>query len=1237
MRTNPSTPISAAIPKIPSATPRDIPAVPKIAVSQNEPECLQFTEDSPESLQPKKLSSNSKPLNKIAKAAKIVAGKRINQHTHRPLQTQKRLPAFSGKPSDPEETEIRMIGGAPFVRWASQPGVEITRLDARRLASYTDHYTKSSDTTDFEALNKIPESDIKTFMTQKLDDVSSLESRLPARFHPFIKDYQAKLQISAITEEDFDISMKGKEPLSMEDIKKKLPKEYHDFVDVFLPQEADELPPHRPFDHKIELKPGTEPPYQRGRPMSPRELDVVKKYLDEHLTKGFIRPSTSSAAAPVLLAKKPGGGIRVCVDYRGLNAVTAKNRYPIPLIRETLDLLCHAKYYTKLDVIAAFNRLRITEGDEWKTAFLTRYGLYEYLVMPFGLQNAPAAFQHFVNSVLHKFLDKFASAYLDDIIIYSKSKKEHRGHVRQVLEALQKAGLQLDIRKCDFGVQEIKYLGLIITTNGIKMDPKKVETIVNWNDPPNVKDLQSFLGFANFYRRFIKDFSKIAHPLTTLTRKDQEYKFDDLCKTAFQKLKEAFTMAPVLAYFVHGRKTVVETDASNWASGGVLSQYDENGVLHPVAYFSGKHTPQECNYEIYDKELLAIIKTLEEWRPELEGTEEQFDVITDHKNLQHFMTTKLLNQRQIRWSEFLSRFNFRIVYRPGVQGGKPDALTRRASDIPNTKDTSDERISQRMQTVLKEHNLSPGMSLYALDSELPLDSLITQVYESNADAQEMVEAIRSDQKHWPKHLKNKLKFSLAECKLIGNRIYFRDRLFIPDDEELKLQILLNIHSSAPAGHPGKHKTTDLLRRSYFWPRLNLDAARFVRNCYLCSRSKSSRSRSQGFLKPLEIPFRSWTDISVDYVTGLPDCTRNGVTYRHVLVVVDRLTKMRHFIACETLDVPELTQRFMSVYCLHGAPLSIVSDRGSQFVSTFWKQFSKRLGIKLKHSSAFHPQTDGQTEIANAFMEQYLRGFVNFLQDDWLDWLPLAEFACNNHVSETTGISPFFANYGYHPRLGVEPSHPCPPTLSTTARAEHFNANSIADRFQKIHEFLRQEIALAQDRQEAYANASRSPAPAYREGDKVWLDTRNIKTERPSKKLDDKFKGPFKVVKAGSHSCTLDLPSSWKISKTFHTSLLRPAAQDPFPGQEQINTEQKKNDALVVVDEKTGEEHLEWEFKKILDSKIDRRNGRLYYKIQWTRHKPTWQPSEDVEGCDSDIKEFHQLFPNKPGPPGWFKG
>ena len=266
--------------------------------------------------------------------------------------------------------------------------------------------------------------------------------------------------------------------------------------------------------------------------------------------------------------------------------------------------------------------------------------------------------------------------------------------------------MQVDITKSKFHVFEVAYLGLIVTTRGIRMDLAKVDTIIHWPTLKNLKDIQSFLGFANFYRRFIYGFSRLAAPLTVLIRKDVKFVWDEKCEHAFQSLKKAFTSQPILLHFDPDRKTVVETDASDYVSGGILSQYDNDGVLHPVAYFSKKHSPAECNYEIYDKELMAIVRAFEEWRPKLEGSTSPIDVISDHKNLEYFTSSKQLSRRQARWSEFLSRFDFKIVYRPGKAGGKPDALTRRSGDLPKVGDASDERNNYQHQVILKPHNFA---------------------------------------------------------------------------------------------------------------------------------------------------------------------------------------------------------------------------------------------------------------------------------------------------------------------------------------------------------------------------------------------------------------------------------------------------------------------------------------------------------------------------------------------------
>lgn len=362
--------------------------------------------------------------------------------------------------------------------------------------------------------------------------------------------------LAAVTQEDFKKFMDKMDMphRSKEEIIALLPEFLHSRWKAFDPREADKLPPRRKgVDHAIDLDPSAGVPRPHIYGLTRQETTAVKVYLDDMIQKGFVRPSTSPFAAPVLVVKKPQGGLRVCVDYRGINNVTRKNRNAPPAIKETLAQMNKVRLMSIIDVIAAFNAIRIKDGDEEKTAFLTRYGLYEYLVMPFGLCNAPGTFQNFINDVLRDLLDKVCSAYMDDVLVYSEKEEEHEAHVLAVVDRLHANGLFIDVTKCRFKTKKVKYLGLIITTDGIEMDPQKVQALLDWQLPRCLKDVQAFLGFANFYRRFILGFSAIAKPLTELVRKDTQgvYPLPDHSPAyiAFEKLKEAFTKAPVLAHF----------------------------------------------------------------------------------------------------------------------------------------------------------------------------------------------------------------------------------------------------------------------------------------------------------------------------------------------------------------------------------------------------------------------------------------------------------------------------------------------------------------------------------------------------------------------------------------------------------------------------------------------------------------------------------------------------------------
>ena len=1029
---------------------------------------------------------------------------------------------------------------------------------------------------------------------------------------------QKNIQVFSASLADIEKALSVKK---LTDPRTKLPSHFHEFLDVFDRTEANKLPPlrGRGIDHSIELLQENgkdlEIPWGPLYSMSREELLVLRKTLTELLDKGFIRVSHSPAAAPVLFVRKPGGGLRFCVDYRGLNKITRKDRYPLPLIYETLRNIGRAKWYTKLDVIAAFHKIRITDGDEWKTAFRTRYGLYEWLVTPFGLANAPSTFQKYINWALRDYLDVFCSAYIDDILIYSNgSRAQHRDHVRKVLQRLREAGLQIDIDKCEFEVKSTKYLGFIVEAEkGVRMDPEKVKAIMEWEAPTSVKGVQSFIGFANFYRRFIKEFSQIIMPIMKLVRKDVSFQWNDEANQAFTRLKMMFTSAPILVLFDYERETIVEVDASEWCVGGTLYQVDDHGVMRPCAFFSKKNAPAECNYEIYDKEMLAIIRCLEEWDAELRSVRE-FEIRSDHKNLEYFMSVRKLTERQMRWSLILSRYNFKISYVPGKENERADALSRREQDIP--KGQEDERLQHRMRRLIKPEMLTgpKKRTTQVMVAETEDPSLVkqwAQAQQQDQTYEEAVAAIRRDARIFPTALG--LKVSIAECSLNEEgRLLFRGRRWVPDSEPLRTALIQQIHDTRLTGHPGREGTAALMARQFFWPNMLRDIRRFVRNCDICGRMKAWRERKQGFLKPLPIPDRLWREISVDFITGLPE----SEGYTNLMVITDRLSKGILLELMRITEAKDVARVFLrTFYRQHGLPAAITSDRGPQFVSALWKRICQLLGIVRRLSTAYHPETDGATERMNQTVETYLRTFVNGAQDNWVDLVPIAELAINNRDAHSTGVSPFFLTHGYH----VEPLQlKETPQIARVPRGPIQQADLIVRQLQEAREWAQTSMAVAQQEQEEAANRTRQQAPQFRVGDKVWLDLRNVRTTRSSKKLDWKNAKYTITEVIGSHSYRLSTPPG--IHNVFHSSLLRTASTDPLDSQK---TDDTQPEPVIIGDQE------EYEVEKILKDRVVRRGrgSQKQYLVKWAGYaEPTWEPAsalQDVAALDAYEETFSE--------------
>ena len=991
--------------------------------------------------------------------------------------------------------------------------------------------------------------------------------------------------------------------------------------------------------HRIETG-NAAPIKQRPRRLPIHQKEVADTEIESMLKRGIITPATGPWAAPVVLVRKKNGKVRFCVDYRRLNAITRKDAYPLPRIDETIDMLSGSRFFSTFDLASGYWQVPMDPDHKEKTAFATPSGLYQFEVMPFGLCNAPSTFERLMDRVLQGLQWQMCLVYLDDIIVYSRSFQEHMERLELILTRIREAGLKLQPKKCQLFQTEVSYLGHIVSADGVRTDPAKIQRVKDWPVLTSVREVRSFLGLASYYRRFVPGFAELARPLHKLTEAGRPFHWSEECERAFEDLKARLVSSPILAYPSAVDQFILDTDASDFGIGAVLSQ-QQDGAERVVAYASRSLTKAERNYCVTRKEMLAVVHFVRYFRPYLYGR--RFKLRTDHGALKWLFGFRDPVGQVARWLQLLAEFDFEIEHRPGRCHTNADAMSRIPCNQCHYADSSEDEIKAQVP---------------AMESTGTTQDCVVKTRETGlASAEASCQAVSARQANWVEGVtRTEIRERQRKDPVLGKvihwleaagvrpvwdevssegtalktlwgawkQLHLRDgvlyrrweddtgsevRYLLVVPSAMQGEVLHQLHNSPTGGHLGITKLYEKARSRFYWPKMRGSVRDWARECLECAKQKAPSKtpvaplKQQIFGVPLE-------RVAIDITGPFPVSTAGN---RYIIVITDYFTKWTEAYPVASVNAEVvadvLVNQFISRF---GTPRLLHSDQGRQFESELFQETCRLLGIDKTRTTPYHPQSDGQVERFNRTLKVMLSSYTSENQRDWDLHVPAIMMAYRASPHESTGTSPNFMMFGREVELPIDVI--CGSVLPGESVAAPDYVADLAQRLEMAHEMARKHLKKAASYQRRHYD-HKVTNEDYSVGAAVMMRV-HARRVGVSPKLQPKFDGPYLITKVLSDVVVRVQKGPRHKPKVVHTNLLKPfhgEVDHSWFNRETNSTSaepmQESDESLLMSDQDVQESHNE---------KTDTEEG-------------TVEASPDEGGNDDSTRQSRSDSPDSPGP------